>query len=236
MSLINKRIVVVGGTSGIGLAVAQVAASQGAELVIASSSLNRVDEAKALIQGKVEGHILDITNEQNIEKFFHAIGNFDHLVATPGRIGFKPFLEESVAEARHRFEIIFWGQFAIVRHGASYINPGGSITLTSGKAAHKAVAGFAPIGTAAAAIESLCRYLALELAPIRTNAVCPGTTATPIFDTVPNSVNVLQSMGDELPLKRVGKPEEIAQAYLYLMQNEFSTGSVVLCDGGEMIL
>lgn len=108
--------------------------------------------------------------------------------------------------------------------------------MTSGKAGHKATAGFAPIGTAAAAIESLCRYLALELAPIRVNVVSPGVTATPIFNTVPNSDNVMQSIGDELPLKRVGKPEEIAEAYLYLIQNEFSTGSVVLCDGGEMIL
>ncbi len=236
MSLKNKKVVVVGGTSGMGLATAQAAALQGAELVIASSSSNKVKEAKSLMQGKVEGHVLDVTNEQDIEKFFQTIGNFDHLVATIGRISFKPFLEESIAEARQRFEIIFWGQFAVAHYSAPYINPGGSITLTSGKAGHKPAAGFAPIGTAAAAIESLCRYLALELAPIRVNAVCPGVTATPIFNTVPNSDNVMQSIGDKLPLKRVGKPEEIAEAYLYLMQNEFSTGSVVLCDGGEMIL
>lgn len=236
MSLKNKKVVVVGGTSGIGLATAQAVSLQGAELVIASSSSNKVKEAKTLIQGKVEGHVLDVNNEQDIEKFFQTIGNFDHLVATIGRISFKPFLEESVAEARQRFEIIFWGQFAVARYSSPYMNPGGSITLTSGKAGHKPAAGFAPIGTAAAAIESLCRYLALELAPIRINVVCPGVTATPIFNTVPNSDNVMQSIGDELLLKRVGKPEEIAQAYLYLMQNEFSTGSVVLCDGGELIL
>jgi len=236
MSLKNQKVVVVGGTSGIGLATAQAAALQGAELVVASSSWKKVEEAKTLIQGKVEGQVLDVTNEQDIEKFFQTIGNFDHLVASMGRISFKPFLEESVFEARERFEIIFWGQFAIARHGASYVNPGGSITLTSGKAGHKPAAGFAPIGTAAAAIESLSRYLALELAPTRVNVVCPGVTATPIFNTVPNQEDVLRAIGDKLPLKRVGKPEEMAQAYLYLMQNEFSTGSVVLCDGGEMIL
>jgi NAD(P)-dependent dehydrogenase (short-subunit alcohol dehydrogenase family) len=236
MSLKNKKVVVIGGTSGIGLAIAQAAALQGAELAVASSSSNKVEEAKTSLQGQVEGYVLDVSNEQNVEKFFQTIGNFDHLVTSVGRISFKPFLEESVTEARKRFEIIFWGQFTVARYGAPYTNPGGSITLTSGKAAHKAVPGFAPIGTASAAIESLCRYLALELAPVRVNAVCPGVTATPIFNTVPNSDDALKSISDELPLQRVGKPEEIAQAYLYLMQNEFSTGSVVLCDGGEMIL
>lgn len=109
MSLKNKKVVIVGGTSGIGLATAQAAALQGAELVIASSSSNKVKEAKTLIQGKVEGHVLDVTNEQDIEKFFQTIGNFDHLVVTIGRINFKPFLEESIAEARQRSLDYFLG-------------------------------------------------------------------------------------------------------------------------------
>jgi xanthine dehydrogenase accessory factor len=98
MSLKNKKVVVIGGTSGIGLAIAQAAALQGAELAVASSSSNKVEEAKTSLQGQVEGYVLDVSNEQNVEKFFQTIGNFDHLVTSVGRISFKPFLEESVRE------------------------------------------------------------------------------------------------------------------------------------------
>ncbi|MFF7175030.1 SDR family oxidoreductase [Streptomyces pseudovenezuelae] len=239
MSLRGQRIVVVGGTSGIGLAVAEAAARDGAEVVVASRRRESVDAALKQLPPGASGDVLDVTSEAGVRAFFARTGAFDHLVFTAGEpLRFEPLAETDLARARSFLETRLWGAVTAVKHAAPLIREGGSVVLTTGTVARRPMPGTSVVAGLAGAMESLTRALALELAPIRVNVVEPGVVRTELWRELPAQERdgLFASAARTLPVGRVGEPEEVAEAYLYLMRGGFSTGSVVLVDGGTVLV
>ncbi|MFZ3493017.1 SDR family oxidoreductase [Streptomyces sp. 5.8] len=233
----TQRVVVIGGTSGIGFAVAQSAAVQGSNVVVASSSQDRVDLAVKKLGGRAEGIVLDVADEAALAAFFDRIGEFDHLVYTAGEsLLLKPFADLTAEESRAFFERRFWGALLAAKYATPRLRPGGSITFTSGAFATRPAPGTSLGASVTAAVEGLTRALALELAPLRVNAVRLGAIRTELWDsTVPDPEAFLQAQGSGLPVQRVGSPEEAAAAYLYLLDNGYATGTVLTLDGGAAL-
>lgn len=239
MTINGKRVVVLGGSSGIGLATAQAAAKQGASLVIASSRKARVDEALATLPTGTAGHALDLTDEQAVKAFFAGLGPFDHLVFTAGEtLQLGPLADTDIAAARGFFNVRFWGAYVAAKYGSGNIRPGGSIVFTSGLAGMRPRAGWSLGASVCAAMEGLTRALAVELAPIRVNVVAPGMVKTPLWANMPETDReaLYRQTAQKLPVGHVGEVEEIAAAYLYLMQQPFGTGQVVVVDGGGALV
>ena len=238
MSLENKKVVIIGGSSGIGLATAKAAVSEGASVVIESRSEEKLNSARTEIGSNCEVLPLDFTREDSVKNFFDQSGEIDHLVTTAMTGAMGPFLELDTATARAVFDSKFWGQYYAARYGAPKIKAGGSITLFSGAASQKPVPGLVAIAAVNGAVEGLCRTLAAELSPIRVNAVSPGLVATPLYDKMPDEKRsaFFGFMADKLPVKRVGTAEDLAQTVLYLINNGFTTGAVIDVNGGAIIV
>jgi len=235
----NKRVVILGGSSGIGLAVAEQTASQGAKLVIASSNSERVQKAVEKLEGNAQGHTLDLTGESAVENFFAKLGAFDHLVFTAGdELHLHDLAATDLQQARGAFELRYWAALAAVKYGSKSIRKGGSIVLTTGVAGQRPHKGWVVAASVCGTIEALTRALALELAPIRVNAVSPGVVRTNLWQnmTAAERERLYESVGSSLPVGRVGEAHDIAQAYLFLMQEEFSTGQTLVVDGGTVLV
>jgi len=235
----NKRVVIVGGSSGIGLAVAEEAASQGAEVVIVSSNAGRVQEAIQSIRGKARGQAVDVSDEKAVESFFTNLGVFDHLVFTAGdSLHLHRLADTDLKQARRAFELRYWSALATVKYGSSHIRKGGSIVLTTGIAGQRPQSGWVVAASVCGTIEALTRALAVELAPIRVNAVSPGVVRTNLWQGMSSAEReqLFESVGKSLPVGRVGEAHDIAQAFLFLMKEGFSTGQTVVVDGGTVLV
>jgi NAD(P)-dependent dehydrogenase (short-subunit alcohol dehydrogenase family) len=235
----NKRVVIVGGSSGIGLAVAEDVALQGAEVVIVSSNAARLQEAIKTIGGEARGEAVDVLDEKAVEIFFTNLGAFDHLVFTAGdSLQLHELAETDLKQARRAFELRYWSALATVKYGSRHIRKGGSIVLTTGVAGRRPHSGWVIAASVCGTIEALTRALAIELAPIRVNAVCPGVVRTNLWQNMSSSEReqLFESVGKRLPVGRVGEAHDIAQAYLFLMQEGFGTGQTVVVDGGTVLV
>ena len=235
----QKRVVVVGGSSGIGLAVAQLAAAQGAKVVIASSNAERVRKAAESIGPEVQGHAVDGSDERAIATFFTKLGTFDHLVLTAGdSLQLQELASTDLQQARRAFELRYWAALAAVKYGSPQLRKGGSIVLTTGIAGQRPRKGWVLAASVCGTIEALTRALAIELAPIRVNAVSPGLVRTNLWQNMSAKEREerYESVGKSLPVGRVGEASDIAQAYLFLMQEGFATGQTVVVDGGAVLV
>jgi len=231
----DKRVVVLGGSSGIGLAVAQLAAAQGAKVVIASSNAERVEKAVASVGREVQGHAVDLSDERAVASFFSKLGPFDHLAFTAGdSLHLHELAATDLEQARHAFELRYWAALAAVKYGSPHIRQHGSIVLTTGIAGQRPRKGWVIAASVCGTIEALARALAIELAPLRVNAVSPGVVRTNLWQSMGTEEReaLFVSVGKSLPVGRVGEASDIAQAYLFLMQEGFSTGQTVTVDGG----
>jgi NAD(P)-dependent dehydrogenase (short-subunit alcohol dehydrogenase family) len=236
---VNKRVVILGGSSGIGLAVAEQTASQGAKVVIVSSNAERVQKAVESLGDNARGHTVDLSDESAIENFFAKFGAFDHLVFTAGdSLHLHDLATTDLKEARRAFELRYWAALAAVKYGSTNIRKGGSIVLTTGIAGQRPRKGWVVAASVCGTIEALTRALAMELAPIRVNAVSPGVVRTNLWQnmTAAEREGLFESVGSSLPVGRVGEAHDIAQAFLFLMQEEFSTGQTLVVDGGTVLV
>jgi NAD(P)-dependent dehydrogenase (short-subunit alcohol dehydrogenase family) len=239
ITLQQSRVVVAGGTSGIGFAVAEAAARSGAEVIIASSRPERVAAALERLPQGTRGESLDFTDEEQVRAFFARIGALDHLVYTAGESLFLQTLAElSIEAARRAFEVRYWGALTAVKYAAPLVRAGGSITLTSGVASSRPLPAWTIPSSILGAIESLTRTLAVELAPLRVNAVAPGVLRTALWDNMSNAdrESLYDHIAGKMLVQRVGEASDVAQAYLYLMQQGFSTGQVIVVDGGHVLV
>ena len=183
----NKRVVVVGGSSGVGLAVAEKAALQGVEVIIVSSSAGRVQEAIQSIEGNVRGEVVDVSDEKAVEGFFTNLGAFDHLVFTAGdSLQLHELADTDLKQARSAFELRYWF-YCRGKYGSPQIRKGGSIVLTTGVAGRRPHSGWVVVASVCGTIEALTRALAVELAPIRVNAVSPGVVRTNLWQNMSSS-------------------------------------------------
>jgi NAD(P)-dependent dehydrogenase (short-subunit alcohol dehydrogenase family) len=239
MTLSGKRIVVLGGSSGIGLATAQAAARDGANVVIASSSKDRIEAALVALPAGTEGHVSDLANEDATRALFARLGGFDHLIFTAGEtLQLGPVATTDIDSARRFFTLRYWGAYCAAKYGSSNIRKGGSIVFTSGLAGRRPHAGWSVGASICAAMEGLTRALAVELAPIRVNIVSPGVVKTALWGNMLEADReaMYQQIADRLPVGHVGDAAEIAQAYLYLMRQSYGTGQVLVVDGGGALV
>jgi NAD(P)-dependent dehydrogenase (short-subunit alcohol dehydrogenase family) len=238
MTLQGARILVVGGGSGIGHAVAKAAMDEGASVVLASTSADKLCAAAQRLGG-AEWAVLDITDEAAVATYFAASGQFHHIVSTAGDWGKArrgPFVELDFADAEALFRVRFWGAAILAKHGAKCVAEGGSITLTSGMSAYSPQKGSVMATAMAGSVAHLTYGLAVELAPIRVNAVLPGGVATEIFAGLPDAIRLAEEAKFlSQPLPRIAQPDEVAAAYLYLMRGGYTTGQVLQVDGGAML-
>lgn len=233
MSLAGKRVVVVGGSSGIGLATAAMAKAQGAEVIIASRSAEKLKATADKIG--VKAIAADVTNDESVVNLFRECGAVDHVVVTAAQLRSGPFKTVSMDDVRATMEGKFWGAWRVAR--AANINAGGSLTLVSGFLSIRPRPNSAIVGAANGAIESLARSLALELAPVRVNCVSPGIIDTPIRAGMAEAARteMLGKIAASLPVGRVGVADDIARQILAFMTIGFATGSIVYIDGGALV-
>ncbi|MGD6901348.1 SDR family oxidoreductase [Bacillus infantis] len=238
MSLNAKRVVILGGTSGIGLATAKAFLDQSAQVIIASRSVSKLNEAKQALGGNVEGIEIDFRSEEKAAEFFSRVGKFDHLVVTAGEGAMGHFSELPVASAKEAFDSKFWGQYITVRSALPYLNNESSITLTSGVYGVRPPQGATTLAAINSAIEGLVRGLSVDLAPIRVNVVSPGIVDTPLYAGMPDDQRqaLFNDIAQQLPVGRIAKPDDIAETYVYLAKNGFTTGTAVLIDGGARLV
>lgn len=232
--LAGKKVVVVGGSSGIGLATAAMAKAEGAEVVIASRNAEKVKAAAAKIGAT--GIAADVTDDRSVADLFGTVGPADHVVVSAAQLRTGPFKTVAMEDVRATFEGKFWGAWRCAR--AAEIRPGGSLTLVSGFLSIRPRPNSAIVSVANGALESLTRALALELAPIRVNCVSPGIIDTPIRAAMPEVARkeMLAKAAAALPVRRVGEAEDVARQILAFMANGFMTGSIVYLDGGGLVI
>lgn len=239
MDLQGQRVVVLGGTSGIGLATAIAAADAGAAVVVASSSRGRVDKALAELPAGAEGHVVDLTDPAGPQALMRAVGPFDHLAYTAGeQLALTPLDTLDIDVAQRFFGIRFFGALAAARAAAPLLRPGGSITLTTGSAKDRPQAGWAVAASVCGAVQALTKALAVEIAPLRVNAVSPGVIRSPLWDGMAEAdrAAMFDGLAATLPVGRVGEVADVANAFLYLMTQPHATGTVLELDGGAVLV
>ncbi len=231
-SLNGKTVVVIGGSSGIGAAVAKAAAARGAQVVLAG---------RRLVSGMDNGlrsEPVDVTDATSLQRLFEAVGRFDHLVYTSGpSVRAKPLVETDLDEAQENFKVKLWGSLRAIQLALPFLDEHGSISLTSGQLGRKLAPGqFIKTGINAAT-EALGKQLAKELAPRRVNVVSPGVIDTPAYAGLAEEqrLAMFAKAGEALPVGRVGQAEEVAAGYMLAMENGFMTGSVIDIDGGGQL-
>jgi NAD(P)-dependent dehydrogenase (short-subunit alcohol dehydrogenase family) len=241
----TERVVVIGGSSGIGLAVAGTMLAEGAEVTIAGRSPERLAAAARELTGRhahatdrLHPETADITREADIERLFKEAGPVDHVVATAADAAgaYQRAAEFDVTAARRLIDAKLLGAVLLAKH--ANLGASGSITLTSGIAAYRPAPGGSMVAAVNGALASLAYALAIELAPARVNVVSPGWIDTPIWDTIAGDGKAarLDAMASRLPAGRVGQPADVAQAILALIRNPFITGTVLHVDGGQRLV
>jgi NAD(P)-dependent dehydrogenase (short-subunit alcohol dehydrogenase family) len=219
MDLQGKNVVVVGGSSGMGLATAKLAREHGAKVTIASRSKSKLDRAAQQI-GPAQAVVADITSESDVKEVFEDLDQVDHVFISAGRFLAGKVVETDLETFRSEVAQRFWGPLHVVRCAVPRMTEG-SITFLSGQLASRPSVGAVVTAAMNGAIEVLAQGLALELAPIRVNAVAPGLIDTPLLGEHREGLGKWAK--DTLPVKRMGSVEDVAQAVVLLMTNGFIT-------------
>ncbi len=234
MNLETRPVLVVGGSSGIGLAVARQALSEGAQVTIASRSADKLETAAGVLGEGVSMQVLDSTKVEPVEAFLSRV-TWDHVVVSAAETATGSVRSLALDHARQAMDSKFWGAYHIARFAS--IRDGGSLTLVSGAWSVRPAADAVLQAAINAALEGLARGLALELSPVRVNCVSPGLVDTPIWSSMDAAARkaLFEQVAASLPAKTIGTPEDIAGAVLYLMKTRFASGTTVRVDGGGAI-
>jgi NAD(P)-dependent dehydrogenase (short-subunit alcohol dehydrogenase family) len=240
--LSGRRALFVGGSSGMGLAAARLFRSLGAEVILAGRSAARLEAARQALgdAAQVTALAFDMTDADQVDAALSRLppGGIDHLVITAASVTHGPFAEQPVAEVRAMFDAKLWGAYGVDRAALPHLREEGSIILFSGVLSRRPGVNCAALGAACAAVEALARGLALELGPrLRVNCIAPGMVRTELHDRVPAERReaMFRTTGGSLPVGRIGRPEEIAEAVLLAATCEYLTGHVLDVDGGHMV-
>jgi NAD(P)-dependent dehydrogenase (short-subunit alcohol dehydrogenase family) len=211
----------------------------GADIAITGRSQEKINTAAAQLGEHAHGSVVDATSIEHLQTFFREHGAFQHLViAVSGAAGGGAFRTLDLRqELRHGFEAKFWPQVAIAQASLETLQHDGSITFITAGSSRKALPGTAGLAAINGALDSIVPTLAVELHPLRVNAVSPGIIATSWWDRVPENFrdDLFAQFVASAPVGRVGQPEDVAHAIVFLIQNTFITGSIIDCDGGSRL-
>jgi NAD(P)-dependent dehydrogenase (short-subunit alcohol dehydrogenase family) len=232
----DSRFLVVGGSSGIGLATAALAAQAGGDVTIVSRSLERLTKAQQALSAKVSTKTLDATDASAVQRFFEGGHVWDHIVVAGSATNVGPVRTFPLEDAHAAMASKFWGAYHVGRYGR--IRESGSLTFVSGVYSVRPSKQAVLQGAINAALEALARGLALELAPARVNTVSPSLTNTPLWDRLNAAVRekMFKDKAAQLPAGRIANAEDIASAILFLAGNPFTTGTTLLIDGGDALV
>ncbi|KAL8786695.1 MAG: hypothetical protein Q9213_002630 [Squamulea squamosa] len=250
--LLGARVLIIGGTSGIGFAVAEASLEHGAHVIISSSqdsrvkaSIERLLSAYPSAKDRLSGYACDLsspTMEENIVSLFSKTGQLDHIVVTAGdKVAMMPIHEITLENIQQAGMVRFFALLLVAKHGFKILSPGpaSSITLTTGAVSERPIAGWSIVASYAAGLHGMIRNLALDLAPVRVNLVSPGPLETEMWNilTPDQMQQYKQSVEREKSTtKKIGQPGDVAEAYLYLMKDRNCTGAVIDTNGGSLLV
>lgn len=242
-TLVGKKVVIIGGSSGIGLGVAASALERGAEVVIVGRSASKLQTARTALASadrRVRSLSADMTQEAEVARLFEHVGPFEHLVSTAGAAPPGDPIERTDMEVVRRFvDSKLLGAILVAKHAVPVLATGGSMTFTSGiNKDRPPVPGGSVVSAIAGSFSYLARALSLELAPTRVNVVSPGWVDTPLFDELAGDAkrSLFEGMRARLPARKIATPADIAPAYIYAMESEFTTGQTLHIDGGQSLI
>ncbi|WP_406509277.1 SDR family oxidoreductase [Streptomyces sp. NBC_00212] len=260
--VMNERVVIIGGTSGIGLAAARRQLSEGRDVVVTGRNPERLrdalDELDALTDtlstpdasdtsdrpgtsgapGRVSGSVVDAQDEAATREFFAGLGRVDHVVvAATGSTAAGPFRSVTTDALRQATEGKLIAHSLTARAALDVLSPTGSITFVTAASAGAAMPGTAGLAAVNASVAAMVPVLAVELAPVRFNAVSPGIVDTPWWDWMDADAKAetFAAYAKSTPAGRCGHPEDIADAISFLVGNSFTTGVVLTVDGGARL-
>jgi NAD(P)-dependent dehydrogenase (short-subunit alcohol dehydrogenase family) len=242
MDITGNTIIVVGGSSGMGFGVAQAALAKGAEVIIVGRSPERLAQAAEDLAGAehVRSIAADVTREDEVRRLFETAGNFDHLfVSAASHLAYQPIRDFDLEAARKTIDAKLVAALLLSKYAARQINEHGSITFTAGIAAERPMPTAALVAAVNGGLFSFTYALAIALAPVRVNAISPGWIDTPIWETSALAANkpaMFEQMAQRLPAGRIGRPSDIGHAAIFLMENEFTTATVLPVDGGHRLV
>lgn len=233
----EQQVVIIGGSEGIGLAVAKAARALGARVLSVGRTAEKLEAAQRVVEG-LEVAIADINDPASLRAVFSGLDAIDHIYIAAGSTKMGNPLDPEIDNFKHKFDERLWGSVDVVRAAQDKMRATGSFTFTGGLSSDRPVKGAWVSGIATMATEQLARVLALELAPLRFNAVAPGYTDTPMWNTIfpDNGVRLLDETVQKTPVPRLVTADEVAQAVLLLMQNSAITGETIHVDCGARLV
>lgn len=236
MNVKGQSVAIIGGSSGIGLAVARLAAESGASVAIMGRSTDRLDGARRQLPSSVMSFVGDACRPDDVARFIDSLASVDHVLTTAGTFVPDPKMEKPLDELQAVMTARFSACVNAVRAARSRLSQGGSFVFMSGTATYRPEG--APLSSAACgAVEALARSLAVDLAPVRVNCIAPGYVRTPLWDAFGEGAGqIIKTLEEKLPLKRFGRADEVAHAVLFLMANTYMTGTTLTIDGGLRLI
>ena len=236
-ALRDQAVLVVGRGSGIARAITVLARSEGARVVVAGRDKAKLADAYAGDPG-ISPEVVDITDDASIAALAERVGPLDHVVSTASARARGNLADLQRENLRLSFDTKVIGPTMLAKYFAGQINPGGSFVLFSGVHAFKLNVGYLGVGITNGAVDFLTRWLAVELAPIRVNAISPGVIDTGAWDAMGDDGkrDYFKHIADHNPTGRIGTPDDIAGAALFAMTNTFMTGMTLKVDGGEPLI
>ena len=208
-------------------------------MIVASSSPDRIDAALERPPTSAEGYTVNVRREEEIRDRFNRLGSFDHLAFTAGEtLQIGAIADTDLDAARRALEVRVWSAYAAVKHAVPHFRPGGSIVLSSGIAGTRPEPEWTVAASICGALDALTRALAVELAPLRVDAAGPGVVRSDLWRDMSTEDRsaMYDTLSEALPVGRVGEVSDIAQTFLYLMRNGYSSGTIVTVDGGSVLV
>ena len=236
MDLKERKVIIIGGGSGIGLGVARACLTRGASVVLAGRTLGKLERALLALRAGERGRavVTDVTREADVMRLFEQTPSAAHVVVTAADLAYQPIASFELEAARRAIDSKLLAALLVAKHAASRLTAGGSLTFTTGVATERPLPRGSMVAAVNGALNCFIRGAAIELAPLRVNALSPGWVDTELWDIIgAGKAEAFAAKAALLPARRIGTPEDLAHAAIFLMENEFTTGTVLDVDGGH---